>query len=315
MGHPRIAQEIMVTKLVTLQPDHDVFQAMRLLLKYRITGAPVIDNERNFAGVFSDKRSMIVLSAILKVLAERDDPRNALPKAKDIMAARLVTLTPQMDAFEAIGYLLKHRISGAPVLDPQGCLLGVFSERYSMSVLINSAYDQLPTTDVSAFLNTDFGRAISEEIDLLSMVEIFLDNYYRRLPVLRDGKLLGQVSRRDVLQAALKLFSHAQGRQAVERFLSSQNNAAGEMSAAVETFMNKDALTITEETELLKIAEIFLHTNNRRLPVLRDGKLLGQVSRRDVLQAALDLNSFAPKDESSLLYLSSLVERGDAPVE
>ena len=67
-------------------------------------------------------------------------------------------------------------------------------------------------------------------------------------------------------------------------------------------------------TDLLTIAQIFRTTSYRRLPVLRDEKLVGQVSRRDVLQAAHQLQAIAPNRETALLYLSSLIDRNDAPI-
>jgi len=48
--------------------------------------------------------------------------------------------------------------------------------------------------------------------------------------------------------------------------------------------------------------------------VTRDGKLVGQVSWRDVLQAAHNLQAIAPDRETALLYLSSLIDRNDAPI-
>ena len=82
----------------------------------------------------------------------------------------------------------------------------------------------------------------------------------------------------------------------------------------VSTFMNKEPRTITEDTDFLSMAEIFLNTNNRRLPVLREGKLIGQISRRDLLQAVYEMIDVPPEREPSLLYLSSLMERSDAPI-
>ena len=78
--------------------------------------------------------------------------------------------------------------------------------------------------------------------------------------------------------------------------------------------MDTDARTITEETDLLSIAQIFTHTHYRRLPVLRAGVLIGQISRRDVLHAAHGMISVAPNKEAALLYLSGLVERNEAPI-
>ena len=119
--------------------------------------------------------------------------------AREIMVTKLVTLTPGMDVFEAIGLLLKHKISGAPVIDENGAFVGVFSEKSCMRMVVKAAYEQLPTTQLFAFVETD-ARTIDEETDLLTIAQIFLSTSARRLPVLNDGKLVGQVSRRDVLR-------------------------------------------------------------------------------------------------------------------
>ena len=141
--------------------------------------------------------------------------------AKDIMVTKLVTFSPHMDVLGAIRQLLKHRISGAPVIDDERNLLGVFSEKGSMRVLIESAEEPLPTAEVGAYMDTDMGRTISEETDLLAIAQIFLNTPYRRLPVLREGKLVGQVSRRDVLRAAHKLNAVAPDREKALLYLSS----------------------------------------------------------------------------------------------
>jgi CBS domain-containing protein len=324
MDSPRLAKDIFVTKLVTLPPDRYVFKAMGLLLKHRISGAPVIDDKRNYLGVFSEKCCMSVLTSAIQLASQADDglgnPAVAKQRAKDIMTTKLVTVSPHMDVFQAIGYLLKHRISGAPVVE-QGKLLGVISERYCMSVLIESAYEQLPTTEVGAIMDKDLGRTVPADMDFLSIARIFLDTHYRRLPVLHDGKLVGQISRRDVLRAAHKLSTVVQEREAALLYLrlqkhpdAAQGEEADEPLLTVNAFMDSDALTITEDNDLLSIAQIFLNTNYRRLPVLREGRLIGQISRRDLLCAAHELLAVPPKRESSLLYLSSLFERKDAPI-
>ena len=65
----------------------------------------------------------------------------------------------------------------------------------------------------------------------------------------------------------------------------------------------------------LSVAAIFLDTPYRRLPVLDGQRLVGQVSRRDLLQKAHDLMAVAPERPGpSLLYLSSLVDREEAPI-
>ncbi len=140
--------------------------------------------------------------------------------AKDIMITKLVTLSPRMDVFEAINLLLKHRISGAPVVDDDGHYLGVLSERCCMNVLVEAAYDGLPTTEVFTYMDAS-ARAITEETDLLTIAQIFQSSHTRRLPVLRGRKLVGQISRRDVLSAAHQLNAIAPDRETALLYLSS----------------------------------------------------------------------------------------------
>ncbi len=120
--------------------------------------------------------------------------------ARDVMVTDLVTLDQQMDLFDAIDLLLRNEISGAPVVDEDHRLIGIFSEKDCLRVLVNAAYEQLPTTRIYAFLETDC-KTVEEDTDLLTIAQLFLQNPFRRLPVVRDGKLVGQISRRDILRA------------------------------------------------------------------------------------------------------------------
>ena len=142
--------------------------------------------------------------------------------AKDFMVTRLVTLPPDRDVLDAVQVLLKNRISGAPVVDRDGRYLGVFSEKCAMHVILDAAYEQLPTNEVRAFMDTD-AQTIGPETDLLAIAQVFLLTSFRRLPVLDDnGKLLGQVSRRDVMQAAMNCLDlrHQQPREKSLLYLS-----------------------------------------------------------------------------------------------
>lgn len=117
------------------------------------------------------------------------------------MATKLITLSPDKDVFDAIGILVKNKISGAPVTDKDGKLLGVFSEKSVMRILMDAACEQTPTNQIRAFMDTT-PHTIDENMQLISIAQVFLTTPRRRLPVINDGKLVGQVSRRDVVKAA-----------------------------------------------------------------------------------------------------------------
>lgn len=120
--------------------------------------------------------------------------------ARDMMVSNLTTLSPDMDVLEALDVLLRHRISGAPVVDSDDRFLGIFSEKSCIRYVVDAAYDQMPSSNLMSFVDTD-PPTIDARTDLLSIAQTFLDAACRRLPVLdSDRKLLGQISRRDVMR-------------------------------------------------------------------------------------------------------------------
>ena len=132
--------------------------------------------------------------------------------AGEIMTRRLVKLDPEMNVFKAIDLLVKNRISGAPVVDDKGTLLGMFTEKSCLAVMVDAAYEGLPANLVGSFMNEP-ADTINEDTGMLSMAQIFLNKQTRRLPVLRQGKLVGQVSRRDVIGAATKIMKQSPSRE------------------------------------------------------------------------------------------------------
>lgn len=145
--------------------------------------------------------------------------------ARDFMTRRLVKLRPEMDLFKAIDILVKKKISGAPVVNEDGELLGVFSEKCCMQALIDGAYDQLPTNRVGAFMDKD-PQVITEDTRLLSIAQVFLISPRRRLPVVKNNKLVGQVSRRDVIRMAATNFTSPVQRESTLLYLSALREMA-----------------------------------------------------------------------------------------
>jgi CBS domain-containing protein len=127
----------------------------------------------------------------------------AVPTASDIMTRALVVLTPEMPIFEAVRILLKHRISGAPVLDEDGRLVGICSEFDCLRVMSTGAFysdDHGGEGVVAHYMSTEFHSAEPHQ-DIYALAQFFLSHSVRRLPVLEGGRLVGQLSRRDVLRA------------------------------------------------------------------------------------------------------------------
>lgn len=300
----KVAADFMRRELVTLAPQTDVCEAVSRLLRHNISGAPVVDSDGSYLGVFSEKCSINAMTR--PVAAARELPIH-MPVVREFMVTELIAIKPHIDVFEAIDHLLARRISGAPVIDDSRRFLGVFSEKTAMRALVAAIHDQLPGTRVDAYMNTDLNRLIHDDDSLIDIAHKFQRTPYRRLPILYGEKLGGQVSRRDVLWAEHRLIQEVASR--VRHAAADEPLRALLQPCQVEGEMDTDAQTIKPETDLLSIAQIFLNTPYRRLPVLADGRLVGQVSRRDVLEtAAAFLRPAPPKLGPETLYLSPLVE-------
>ena len=119
---------------------------------------------------------------------------------KDYMSGKLVTFTPDMDVLDAIHELVAHRIAGAPIVDEQGKLVGMLSEFDCMQVVLAAGYHGEPGGPVSDLMVTDV-RTVDAGMSIVDLAELFIETRFRRFPVLKDNRLVGQISRRDVLRA------------------------------------------------------------------------------------------------------------------
>ena len=127
------------------------------------------------------------------------DPHH-IPTARDVMTHSLVTLDGETSIFDAIRRLIANRISGAPVLDAEGRMVGMLSELDCLGIL---ASDQFHADDhihrVEEYMSTKF-ETVAPDTDIYRLALYFRDKPVRRFPVVEGDRLLGQVSRRDVLR-------------------------------------------------------------------------------------------------------------------
>lgn len=119
---------------------------------------------------------------------------------RDYMAGRLVTFKPEMDVLDALQELVMHRIAGAPVVNDQGELVGMLSELDCLKVALNAGYYGDWGGPVSGFMTPDV-HTVDADMNIIDLAQKFLDSGFRRFPVLQGNRLVGQISRRDVLRA------------------------------------------------------------------------------------------------------------------
>jgi len=118
----------------------------------------------------------------------------------DYMTQNFVKLTKEMSVIDAIKQTLSHKITGAPVVDAQGTLVGMFFEKDALKVVVESAYHQSAAGTVEEFMTQDVTH-VDAESSIVDLAENFQNCAVRSFPVYRESKLVGVISRTDVLRA------------------------------------------------------------------------------------------------------------------
>lgn len=141
-------------------------------------------------------------------------------KVREIMKGKVVSIRPQDNALEALKQLFKMKISGLPVIDEQGKLTGMFTEKEILSYVLPSyiekvgrfvyeenpkatrkKFSELATMTVSRVMRKQV-VTVSEETTLCEVARIMLTQKARRLPVIdKSGRVVGIVARCDVVES------------------------------------------------------------------------------------------------------------------
>lgn len=121
-------------------------------------------------------------------------------QVKNAMHREVVSIHPEASVEEAIEMLLEHNISGAPVLDKAGQLCGIITQFQLLEVM----YDpEIRNGKVRDFMTRNV-LTIDDEALLGTAVNLFVMHRIRRLPVLRNGRVVGVISRSDLLRYFVK---------------------------------------------------------------------------------------------------------------
>tara|TARA_B100000686_G_C16109512_1_gene627217 strand:- start:102 stop:515 length:414 start_codon:yes stop_codon:yes gene_type:complete len=130
---------------------------------------------------------------------------------KEFMAKELITFQSDTLIETAMETFLTNKISGAPVLDDKGNLVGVLSEKDCMRTLFEATYYNNLGGFVKEYMSTDL-TTINIHDTLSNVTDQFIKSRFRRFPVMEGEKLVGQISRRDILRAIVKLSNEEQSK-------------------------------------------------------------------------------------------------------
>ena len=135
-----------------------------------------------------------------------DSKKKSYEPVTKYMATDLITFKPDDEIGTVISKFNDHQISGAPVLNEHKELVGIISEQDCLRVVLDSVYHNQPVSKhyVKDYMHKSL-ISVPHDANVVDVANMFLKHRFRRFPVVKDGILMGQVSKRDILRAAMKI--------------------------------------------------------------------------------------------------------------
>lgn len=210
----------------------------------------------------------------LRNIAELE--RNAHEKARDVAKYGIITIRSEESVYKAIEIMVKKNISGLPVVNNTS-LVGIISEKDVLGLLYNAEF--LPG-NVGEYMTENI-ISFDEEDSLDDIYECLINNSFRRVPILHDGKLTGLITRADLLRAKIEKLKY-QGLS--DEIVEQQRN-----TILARDVMKSGLLTVRPQTPIYESIEILATNNITGLPVVDDFmNLVGIVSEKDILKLLYD---------------------------
>jgi CBS domain-containing protein len=130
----------------------------------------------------------------------REKPMESMPKIGEYMDTVVPTLSPETQIMKAVDFLVRHRVTGAPVVESDGTVVGIITETDLLKLVTEGIRGEPPTDETVAEYMTKDVITVPPTVDIYYIAGMFLANKFRRLPVVENGKIVGAITRFDLLR-------------------------------------------------------------------------------------------------------------------
>jgi CBS domain-containing protein len=121
-------------------------------------------------------------------------------KAKEIMTKRVISVKTDTPIYDVLKLIASYGISGLPVVEDDMTLVGIVSEKDVLSLFYNNDDDEITVDDFM----TQPPLFFDENESLMDICDFLRKNVFRRVPITSEGKLVGIISIRDVIEYILQ---------------------------------------------------------------------------------------------------------------
>jgi CBS domain-containing protein len=253
-----IVKNVMTKNPVFIKDTEFMTHARQLMRDRHFRTVPVVDNKNRVIGVLNEKELLNIYSTKSNVTVEG-------------FISEFPFVYPEMDVMHAARLMIEAGVGRAPVLKSgqDMTLAGILS---MVDIFRNLDLDKIPSKKISDVMTTDV-KTCSPKDNVAKVWLNMKETGFSGLPVVRNGELIGMVTRRNIINA---------GYARIER--EDEQGTRSSMSPPVEKIMSTPAYSLTPETSLKDAVQAFRKLDVGRLSVANGGKLTGIVDRSDIIK-------------------------------
>lgn len=268
------------SEVVTIPPTMSVIASVKTMLNHGFRRLPVADAGTNhLKGIVTSQDIVDFLGGGKRNLIVKNKFKGNLLAAvngsiSEIMETNVVSLNVKDSLKDALNTMIKENIGGIPIIDGEGAVKAIVSERDFVFLLSGIATGRT----VEGYMSKKIVTAQSD-MSIGAATRSMISNGFRRLPVLRDDVLIGIITASDIMR-------YLGSGDMFDRLVT--GNVREVLEVPVSTLVKRDIIFTKSDVDLGEAAGVMLEKNVGSLPVMEEGELKGIITERDFVRAIAD---------------------------
>ncbi len=278
-SHPGDIMTIASREVVTVPPTMTIMGAVKTMMTYGFRRIPVAEAGTNrLVGIFTgtDLLDFMGGGERYKIIIKKYDGNFLAAingSVREIMQDEVVTLKENQSLKDALAMMLQKNVGGMPIVTEDKRIIGIISEQDFVELIAGIKTGKTVIDHMSERVIT-----ILSDMSIEEATKTMRNNGLRRLPVVKNGILLGMASSRDIVR-------YIGGGEIFNQLTTGGIHEA--LRPPIKTIMRSTTPTIGPDVDLGKAAEIMIEKDVGSLPVISEGVLVGIFTERDLLRACL----------------------------
>ena len=272
----------LIKKAITITPQTGILDAIEVIQKYKIGRLVVIDRTRKPVGIITEKD-------MLKSLYPLDSKPIGSIQVGDSMSKNLITVTKKDSVYKCAKIMKDNNISSVIVLHDDGSLDGILTKT---DLVFNFLNQESTPLKVSKIMTTKV-VTVSPKDSLFLVESMLINNKISRVVVVQNQKPVGIITYRDFIPARIpnRLGTYTDPNELRDMWYSPHpnqfniNQLGYVLTFKAEDIMTKNPVTIGDSDDVSMVALIMYRYDISGIPVVRQSKLVGIVTKSDIVFA------------------------------